>query len=106
MEQAVINNIISNECQKRDPDIFIDFEEVSTYITATLLYGGFDATTSNHLWQQGEVAGSTWTTIQTGGITLNNANLLVTPQSYKLLRVVYTDVCGYDHYTNVVSFYP
>ena len=103
MEQSVLNNNIANSCQKRQPDIFLSFESYYTFITATLVYSGFDATTSNHVWQQVDVAGNTWTNIQTGGVTLNNANLVVGPEPY-LLRVEYTDTCGYKHYTKVSSF--
>jgi hypothetical protein len=104
MEQSVLNNNIHNGCQKRQPDIFLNFESYYLNITATLQYSGFDATTSNHIWQQVDVAGNTWTNIQTGGVTLNNANLVVGTEPY-LLRVEYTDNCGYKHYTKVVLFY-
>jgi len=108
MSQAVLNNNITDTepCEGRESDIFISFLDYYTFGTLNLLYSGFDATTTDHIWQQGSLAGNTWTDVQTGGVTLNNDKLPKLPpeENFYLIRVVYTDKCGFNHYTEVNVF--
>jgi len=105
MNQAILNNNINPEpdCPGRRPDIFLELLNYQATILS-LLYNGFDATTSNHIWENSEVGSNNWVTIQTGGITLDNNNILL-GNSVHMIRVKYIDECGYEHYTEAVIFY-
>lgn len=105
MEQSILNNNITSNCPTREPNIFLELLD-QEYISLSLLYGGFDATTSNHVWEQSNLLDNSWATIQTGGVNLNNANLLPLSGAFNIIRVKYTDNCGYNHYTEAVTFYP